>query len=201
MIDEKNILQEIENESNVLLEELNLLSEEKNENKPIESIQDDNKKDVLKKKIVNKGNEILKHMQKRVSDEEYIVNGYGYHSKTLYKMSTKFPFLGKTIGMPLMAITRTVTNNAISRKMEQEKALKVYTTLKGDKAAVDAQIAILEKLQKPKKEQKEQLILLKKMSAELEFNLKRVEYNFKMSHIEAARSKNSFSSGRKIYKM
>lgn len=183
----EELLQEIELESKNLMEELSLYSEEekKEEFEEIKRDKPDKKSSMefAKKKnnLISKGKVIIKNMQKNINDDEYLIKGFGYHSNILYKMCTRFPFLGRTIGVPLMALTKAATSNAISRKIERDKILNLYTKLKGDKAAVEAKAEKLDKLNKPTREQKEELILLKKMNAELEFNLKRLETNYKLS--------------------
>ena len=215
----KDILQEIEEDSKLLTESLELFSEESNDSKtpnnnnipeqqpvnngneqPNPSQDKENKRNILKKKMVDKGNSMIKHMQKKISDREYMVNGYSYHSKMLYSMAVKYPFLGKTIGVPLMALTRFFTKNIpMLRDAEREKILDVYTSIKGDKAAVDTKIQKLEALQKPSNAQKEELMTLKKMSTELGFSLNRLEYNFKLSHIDEQKQDKSLNK-KKYYR-
>jgi len=182
------ILQEIENDSKRLLQEMTLYDSK--DKKTLD--QSNSNPEVLNKKknLLNKSTALLKRMQKSIKDEEYLIKGFGYHSNILYKLCTKFPFVGKTIGIPLMALTKAAVNNVPALgKIEREKILNLYTKLKGDKEAVVAKIEQLEKMKKISNDQKEQLILLKKMSAELDMNIKRLEFNYKLSHIEEQTAK------------
>jgi len=206
---ENTILQEIDSDSKALLEELSLYCEsdnlkaddnnqqQMNQPKPAENPAADKNNVAKKKSLIFKSNTLLKKMKKNLNDEDYLLNGYQYHSQILYKMCTKFPFLGKTIGVPLMAITKIATNNVIHKKMEQEKILNLYTRMKGDKEAVDTKIKRLEALQKPNRNQKEELMTLKKMSSELGMNLKRLEFNYKLSHMEEKKIRDNFAPKQK----
>jgi len=205
-----DILKEIEKDSLLLKEELELFSERVDEEDLSESFSsyydvedilseeikekgniNFNAKDNLKQKLIDRGNDIVKKMKEEVSEEEYYTQGFQYRSKMLYTMSLKYPFLSSIVAPPLIALTKMITNNAISRNLEREKILKVYGTFKGNKAAVDGKISELEKMDKLNKEQKEELITLKKMSAELAFNLKRLEANYKLTHAEEQQERNN----------
>jgi len=214
----EKLLQEIDNDSKALLEELKLYCEEEelakqpdqqqpeinNDQQQTMEKPDNNNNDLKNKAIIKKSNALLDRIKKNVKNQDYLLHGFGYHSQILYKLCTKFPLLGKTIGVPLIAITKyAVTHLPPLAQGEREKILELYTKLKGDKAAVEEKIGRLEKLQKPNKDQKEELMLLKKMSSELEMNLKRLEFNYKVSHIEEQKAKKDFQSnnGPRNYKM
>jgi len=180
-----SILQEIESDSKALLEELALYSEEEvkvmEKNTNAENIENSDKKRTL----INKSNLLLKKMKNNMNDEEYLLKGFNYHSKILYNIATKVPLVGKVIAAPLMAITKLAVDNLPPlAKIEQEKILNLYTSFKGDKIAIDTKIERLEQLQKLTNNQKDELLRLKKMSAELNMNMKRLEFNYKLSHIE-----------------
>jgi len=195
----EDILQEIENDSKILLEELSLYNEDQEMKNP--NIPDKTNQDMKKKSILNKSNALLKKMKSNVNNEEYLLKGFDYHSKILYNIATKVPFVGKIIAVPLMAVTKAAVNNLPPlAKIEQNKILNLYTSFQGDRAAVNAKIEKLEKLKKLTKEQNEELVLLKKMSAELDMNLKRLEFNYKLSHIEQKQARMSNSMRKKNYK-
>jgi len=197
----ESILQEIENDSKLLLEELSLYNEEQEMQKP--NIPDENEQDSKKKAILNKSNDLLKKMKSNINNEEYLLKGFDFHSRILYNIATKVPFIGKIIAVPLMAVTKAAVNNLPPlAKIEQNKILNLYTSLKGDKEAVNAKIEKIEKLKKLTKEQHDELVLLKKMSAELDMNLKRLEFNYKLSHLEQrqASANRNMNSRNKNYK-
>jgi len=182
------ILQEIENDQKALLEELSLYKEDLNQPPMMGKPTDVNNGEQLSKKqaILNKSNALLKKIKSHIDDDEYLLKGFHYHSKTLYTIATKVPFVGKVIAAPLMAITKAAVNNLPPlAKIEQSKILNLYTSFKGDLSAIEAKIDRLEKLKQLNKNQQDELIRLKKMSSELSFNLKRLETNYKLSHAEA----------------
>jgi len=217
-----NILQEIENDSRALLEELKLYVEaqQMNSNQNVQKQQNVNAQqnnvqqnpnaqqqpnnqtmdkpnngnnEHRKKVIVKKSNALLDKIRKNLKNQDYLLNGFSYHSQILYKLCTKFPLLGKTIGVPLVAITKFAVNHLPPlANAEREKILDFYTKMKSDKIAVDEKISRLEKLQKPNNSQKDELIMLKKMSSELGMNLKRLEFNYKLSHVEEKKAKKDF---------
>lgn len=171
------ILTEIANDRLAISKSLSILDEA--DEQPVKA--EGSKKSVFKEKLIKKGKDILSNMQRKVSDEDYLTNGFSYHSKILYSMSVKYPLLARTIGVPLIAIAKTATDNVISKKIEQDKIMNVYTGYKSSLAGIEAKLEQLEKLQKPSNVQKEEIITLKKMATELEVNIKRLEDNLEIS--------------------